>query len=101
MGRAIAQLFAAEGAALALLDVNEDGVRQVGDELAMAAYRCNVADREEVNAVVAAAAQALGGLDGVVNAAGTLDITPFADLEPESWDVITSYSIHYTKLYDV
>jgi len=86
MGRAIAQLFAAEGAALALLDVNEDGVRQVGDELAMAAYRCNVADREEVNAVVAAAAQALGGLDGVVNAAGTLDITPFADLEPESWD---------------
>lgn len=86
MGRAIARLFAVEGAGLVLLDLNEDGVRQVGDELAMAAHVCNVADREQVNRVVTSAAQALGGLDGVINAAGILDITPFADLEPESWD---------------
>jgi len=86
MGREIARRFAAEGAALALLDLNEDGVREVGDALSMASYRCNVADRDEVNRVVTAAGEALGGLDGLVNAAGILDITPFADLEPESWD---------------
>lgn len=28
----------------------------------------------------------MGGIDGVVNAAGILDQRPFADLEPESWD---------------
>lgn len=86
MGRGIARLFAAEGAALALLDINEDGVRQVGEELSMAAYGCNVADRGQVSRIVTTAAEALGGLDGVVNAAGILDITPFADLAPESWD---------------
>jgi NAD(P)-dependent dehydrogenase (short-subunit alcohol dehydrogenase family) len=86
MGRQIARLFAAEGAALALFDLNEDGVKKVGEELGQAAWGCNVADREQVNEVVAAAAQALGGLDGVVNAAGTLDIVHFADLAPESWD---------------
>lgn len=86
MGREIARLFAGEGAALALLDINEDGVRQVSDELSMASYCCNVAEREQVNCIVTAAAETLGGLDGVVNAAGILDIAPFADLEPESWD---------------
>lgn len=86
MGREIARLFVAEGAALALLDLNADRVRQAGEELGQAAHGCNVADRAQVREVVCAAADALGGLDGVVNAAGILDITPFADLEPESWD---------------
>lgn len=86
MGREIARLFAAEGAALALVDLNEEGAKRVGSDLSMAAWGCNVADREQVNRVVREAGEALGGLDGIVNAAGILDITPFADLEPESWD---------------
>ena len=86
MGRDIARLFAAEGGALALLDRNADGVAQVAGELGMAGYGCDVADREMVNSVVTKAADALGGLDGLVNAAGILDITPFPDLDPASWD---------------
>ena len=86
MGRDIARLFAAEGAALALLDRNADGVAQVAGEIGMAGYGCDVADREMVNSVVTAAIGALNGLDGLVNAAGILDITPFPDLDPASWD---------------
>lgn len=86
MGRQIARTFTAEGAALALLDLDGDGVMQVGDELGQQGHVCNVADREQVNAVVTRAAEVLGGLDGVVNAAGILDIVHIADLEPESWD---------------
>jgi NAD(P)-dependent dehydrogenase (short-subunit alcohol dehydrogenase family) len=33
MGRAIAEMFGAEGAALALLDLNDEGVRAVAIEL--------------------------------------------------------------------
>lgn len=86
MGRQIARTFASEGAALALLDLNREGVSSVGEELGQAAWACNVADREEVNSVVAEAAEQLGGLDGLVNAAGTLDIVHIAELAPESWD---------------
>ena len=86
MGRDIARLFAAEGAALALLDRNEAGVALVAAELGMAGYGCDVADRAMVHSVVTKAAGALGGLDGLVNAAGILDITPFPDLDPASWD---------------
>ncbi len=86
MGRAIAALFSAEGAKLALLDRDETGVQAGADALGASGYVCDVADRAGVNAVVARAADALGGIDGVVNAAGILDIKPFGELTPESWD---------------
>ena len=86
MGREIATLFAREGAALALIDRNEAGVVAVADGIGAQGYGCDVADRVLVGSVIAAAAQALGGLDGVINAAGILDITPFDDLDPASWD---------------
>ena len=86
MGREIARLFAAEGAALALLDRDAVGVDAVASELGALGYRCDVTDRDEVNRVVAMAGDTMGGINGVVNAAGILDITPFVDLDPASWD---------------
>lgn len=86
MGRAIAETFAEEGASLALLDRNEAGAADVAAALGMASWGCDVTDRQAVNRIVAEAGDALGGLDGLVNAAGVLDVTPFADLDPESWD---------------
>ena len=86
MGRDIARLFASEGASLALLDMNEAGVTQIATDLGAIAYRCDVTDREAVNRIVADAGAALGGIDGLINAAGILDITPIVDLDPASWD---------------
>jgi len=86
MGREIAGLFAQEGASLALLDRNEPGVAEVAGSLGAAGYGCDVADREQVNGVVAQAGEVLGGIDGLVNAAGILHITPIDDLDPQSWD---------------
>lgn len=86
MGRAIAASFTAEGATLAMLDRNGDGVAAAAAELDAKGFACDVADRAQVDAVVVQAAEALGGLDGIVNAAGILYITPFAALEPDSWD---------------
>lgn len=86
MGRAIAERFAAEGAALALLDRNADGVVDVARAIGATGFGCDVADRANVGEVVAQAAETLGGLDGIVNAAGILDIVAFADLSADSWD---------------
>ena len=86
MGQEIARLFASEGASLALLDMNEAGVQAMAGELGAHGFRCDVTDRDSVNRVVAEAGQLLSGLDGIVNAAGILDITPFVDLDPASWD---------------
>ncbi|MEZ5742768.1 MAG: SDR family oxidoreductase [Sphingomonadaceae bacterium] len=86
MGREIARLFSAEGAGLALLDRNGDGLREVAEPLGATAFACDVSERDEVARIVAQAGEALGGIDGIVSAAGILDIVPFADLDPASWD---------------
>ncbi len=86
MGREIAGLFASEGSRLALLDRDEVGLRQVAEGLSAEWFVSDVADRSQVTAAVTAAAEALGGLDGIVNAAGILDISVLDDLTHESWD---------------
>ena len=99
MGAGIARLFAAEGAALALLDRNGEGVAQVARDLGQPGWTCDVADRAGVGAVVAQAGDRLGGLDGLVNAAGILDITPFVDLDPASWDRM--FAVNVTGAFNV
>jgi 3-oxoacyl-[acyl-carrier protein] reductase len=86
MGREIAGLFTAQGASLVLLDRNAEGAKAVAAALGAHGFGCDVSARAEVDGVVAEAAAVLGGLDGVINAAGILDITPFSELEPASWD---------------
>ena len=88
MGRAIAEMFVGEGARVALLDRNGAGVGTVADDLGAAAcgFACDVTDRAGIDTAVASAALALGGIDGIVNAAGILDITPMSQLDPDSWD---------------
>ncbi len=86
MGRAIAGMFALEGARLALLDRNAGSVDALAQELTSHGIGCDVTDRDKTGEAVRQAAEMLGGLDGIVNAAGILDIRPFGELTPESWD---------------
>jgi NAD(P)-dependent dehydrogenase (short-subunit alcohol dehydrogenase family) len=99
MGRDIARLFAQEGASLALIDRNIQGASDVAANLSAKAFDCDVADRAAINAVVAKAGAALGGIDGVVNAAGILVTKLFDDLDPESWDRMLA--VNLTGPYNV
>ena len=99
MGLSIARSFAAEGAALALLDRNEAGVLAFAGELGALGLGCDVADRAAVSAAVARAGEVLGGIDGVVNAAGILVTKLFDELDPESWDRMIA--VNLTGAYNV
>lgn len=71
-GRGIAERYAAEGARVAVLDLNEDGAAAVAEAIGAGAVaiRCDVSDGAAVEAAVEAAWSAFGGLDAVVNNAG-------------------------------
>ena len=71
-GRGIAERYAAEGARVAVLDRNADGARTVAGGIGEAAIAvtCDVTVGEQVEAAVAATADAFGGIDVVVNNAG-------------------------------
>lgn len=88
IGQAIAELFAQHGAQLALLDRNWRSEPAEG-----IALTCDVTDREAVNAAMAEAVSALGGLDGLVNAAGFLVMAPFAELTHEQFDAMVAVNL--------
>lgn len=69
IGRATAELFRREGARLALVDLNHDGVREVAETLGAEGIGLDLSDLGSVPAMVDRAAEAMGGLDGIVNCA--------------------------------
>src|SRR6266849_1973805 len=75
MGRATARVFAAEGANVAVTDFSAEGAQAVTAETLASggtakAWTLDVADRDDVNAIVKDIAAHFGGLDIVVNNAG-------------------------------
>lgn len=91
IGAAIARLFAAEGADLALLDLDSAQAERVAADCSAQgvraiARRVDVTDSDDVRAAMDAAAKELGGLDILVSSAGILDETPFLELSPETFD---------------
>jgi NAD(P)-dependent dehydrogenase (short-subunit alcohol dehydrogenase family) len=70
IGRATAELFAAEGSALILLDRNAEGLAEIAATTGASAFEADVTDERAVADAVDQGASAMGGIDGVVNVAG-------------------------------
>lgn len=91
IGKGIAEVFAEEGAHVAINDVEID---QAAEDLA-ASIRCqgrraitvraDVANRAEVESMVDRVWRELGPIDVLVNNAGIETIVPFLDLTDEQW----------------
>jgi 3-oxoacyl-[acyl-carrier protein] reductase len=84
MGRATAQVFAREGANVAVTDFNADGAKATADEIlaegrTAKAWRLDVASSEEIETVVAGVAAHFGSLDIIVNNAGISVRAPIDD----------------------
>jgi NAD(P)-dependent dehydrogenase (short-subunit alcohol dehydrogenase family) len=69
IGKAIAELFHAEGASLALIDLNGEALAGVAMQLDATAIPLDLADTAAIPGAIAHAAQAMGGIDGIVNCA--------------------------------
>ena len=70
IGRQTAELFATEDAALTLLDLNREGLAEVARETRGVSVEADVTQEAAVAHSVEQGATAMGGIDGVVNAAG-------------------------------
>lgn len=85
IGKAIAELFVAEGARIALLDRDGAAVATLASLLNSFSAQVNVANENQVQDAVEAAADALDGLDGIVNGAGIGGLQRLAETELLSW----------------
>lgn len=98
LGRAFAGMLGRAGASVALAGRRIEPGRAIAAELAAGGVRAHaiamdVTDRASVDAGVAAAADALGGLDVLVNNAGVALTKPFLDLDDADWDGVLDVNL--------
>ncbi len=92
MGEATAKLFADEGAAVAAIDLNEEGLARVVGEIEAAGYpvrgwNLDLSDGAAIKRVIDEVATHFGGLDILINNAGISIVAPIdADEYEAAWD---------------
>lgn len=90
VGRATAKLFAAEGARVFAVDVNQEGVQETINTIrhdggVADGGTCDVAVMESVKASIVRAVQTFGGLHILVNAAGIGRALRFEEMDEAEW----------------
>lgn len=100
LGESFARALVAAGARVVISDVLHERGQQVAAELGAAYVPMDLLDPEAIHTGVAAAAQALGGLDGVINNAAitnsggkTLD-----EITVDTWDRVMDVNVRGTWL---
>src|SRR2546423_14519860 len=99
MGLAAAQAFAAGGAAVALVDINESAVRAAAERLVAVghkaiAIRCDVTDEAQVKAMVEQTVSAFGRLDAAFNNAGVQSpAVETADATSQEFDHVNAINL--------
>ncbi|TWT05243.1 SDR family oxidoreductase [Planococcus sp. CPCC 101016] len=96
MGKAIAELYAKEGAKVIVSDINEEGAIKVATAIIekggiAKAIKTNVGDVQEIEAMIDLAVSEYGTLDILVNNAGIMDnFEPAGEIEDAKWERIFS-----------
>jgi NAD(P)-dependent dehydrogenase (short-subunit alcohol dehydrogenase family) len=98
IGRATALLFAREGAAIALADLNADAGQRVADEIAHAGGRAffepvDVTRAADCGRVVERTLRELGKIDILFNNAGIIRRATVLDLSEEDWDRVMAVNV--------
>ena len=99
MGLATAQAFAAEGAAVTVVDINESTARTTAEQLVASGHRaiaiaCDVADETQVKRMVEQVVSAFGRLDAAFNNAGVQSLAvETADATSEEFDRVNAINL--------
>jgi NAD(P)-dependent dehydrogenase (short-subunit alcohol dehydrogenase family) len=98
IGRAIALLFAREGASVAIVDLDQAGGQAVAQDIAQHGgrtifVRCNVANAADCQHAVQQTVDQLGGLDILVNNAGIIRRATVLEITEEEWDRVMAVNV--------
>jgi NAD(P)-dependent dehydrogenase (short-subunit alcohol dehydrogenase family) len=98
IGKATALFFAQEGARLALLDRDAEGLAQTARQTGGLALPADVTDEASLADVIQRAADSMGGIDGVVNAAGIMPTGRMVDTPVAIWRQVLEVNLTGTWL---
>jgi NAD(P)-dependent dehydrogenase (short-subunit alcohol dehydrogenase family) len=98
IGQRTAELFAAEGAALTLLDCDRKRLASVARETGGTAVEADVTQEPSVARAVEQGASAMGGIDGIVNAAGIVIHGSVLDVGLADWKLVLDVNLTGTYI---
>jgi len=98
IGAATARLLAAEGARVAVSDLDEAPAREVADPIGGLAIACDVSVPSEVDAMVELTIKELGGLHMLVTCAGIIRDNLLFKMTDEDWDAVIDTHLKGTFL---
>ena len=99
LGRQISLSFAAEGARVAIADIDEEQAGRVADQIAAGggeafAVKTDVSDEGQVQAMVGQVVRKFGTVDILVNNAGIVGYQgPWSELSPEGFDLVVGVNL--------
>lgn len=98
IGEGIARLFAAEGARVAVVEVDRVAGRRVADAIVADGgeavfYPCDVSQESEVQASIDEAARRWGGLQILVNNAGIVQVKQLEDTSVAEWNQLMGVNV--------
>ncbi len=94
IGAATARLMAREGAKLVIVDLVPEAAEKIAAEVGGLALTADVANREQVEAFVAKAAETHGRIDILINNAGVGIFGKTPDVDPENWERVVAINLH-------
>ncbi len=104
IGNEVAKAFATNGAKVCVCDIDEKALAAAAKDIpGLQTLVCDVSKRAEIEKMVAAAADGLGGLDVLVNNAGIAGPTaPMDEADPDQWEAVMKVDVigtfHVTRL---
>jgi NAD(P)-dependent dehydrogenase (short-subunit alcohol dehydrogenase family) len=95
IGKEIARAYAAIGAQVCVCDIDERALDTAAKDIpGLKTVVCDVSKRDDIERMVAASTQALGGLDVLVNNAGIAGQTaPVEDSDPDQWEAVIKVNV--------
>jgi len=98
IGAATAQLFAREGAKVAVSDLDEGPAKEVAGPIGGLGIACDVTDRAQVESMVQRTVKEFGRLDVLVTCAGIIRDNLLFKMADEDWDAVIDTHLKGTFL---
>lgn len=95
IGRAFAAAYVAEGATVAIADINLAAAEQAAAEIGPVAYAVAlyVTDQSSIDDAIATVVERAGGIDILINNAALFDLAPIVEITRESYDRLFSINV--------
>jgi D-sorbitol dehydrogenase (acceptor) len=95
IGRHFAQVYASEGARVAIADIDIDRARKAASDIgdAAIAVEMDVTDQDSIDAAVATTVDAFGGIDVLINNAAVFTAAPIAEITRDDYQELFEINV--------